>query len=165
MPGLIYSHASGLVLIEEEVVDSLDRWRQNGSQAEAGGILIGYRRPPHLHVITCTTPFAKDRRSRFEFLRRDPQHALIARQYWHETDGQAYYLGDWHTHPVAIPSPSAVDHKEWKKLIKSRLGPRLLFVIVGKSQWHAQLGTRKMKILSCGSDTDGVQSKNDIPVF
>ena len=146
MSEVIYSHSSGLVLIEEEVVDSLNRWRQIGNQSEAGGILIGYRRPPHIHVIACTTPFTKDRRSKFGFLRRDPRHEYIARKYWSDTRGHAYYLGDWHTHPVAIPSPSLVDHKGWKKLMNSNLGPGLLFVIIGQSHWYVQLGAHKLKV-------------------
>jgi integrative and conjugative element protein (TIGR02256 family) len=148
MSEVIFKHSSGLVLIEETVVDRLNGWRQVGTQAEAGGILIGYRRPPHIHVTACTMPFDQDRRSRFGFLRCDPKHAQVARKYWKETAGHAYYLGDWHTHPVANPTPSFVDHKGWKKLMSSKLGTELLFVIVGGSNWYVQLGASKLKILS-----------------
>ena len=140
MPEFIYHHTSGLILIEEEVASTLGRWCQTGGQPEAGGILIGYRRPPHIQIIACTTPFPKDKRTRFNFLRCDPKHVLIARQYWQESNGKAYYLGDWHTHPVEAPIPSMTDRKEWQKLMATTLGPDLLFVIVGQSKWHIQLG-------------------------
>ncbi|MFV2054809.1 MAG: Mov34/MPN/PAD-1 family protein [Thiohalomonadales bacterium] len=155
MSEVIYSDRKGLVLFEEKVVDNLNRWRQFGNQTEAGGILIGYRRPPHIHVVCCTTPFAKDRRSQFSFLRCDPKHGLIARHNWEKTNGQAYYLGEWHTHPVGNPSASSVDLGEWKKLINSRLGPRLLFVIVGRSQWYVQLENISLTTHSCEPNSAG----------
>ncbi len=139
MPELIYHHRAGLILIEKEVVTTLSNWRQTGRQPEAGGILIGYRRTPHIHVTACTTPFPKDKRSRIQFLRRDPRHVCVARNHWQKTNGEAYYLGDWHTHPVGIPKPSSVDLKEWRILMKTSLGPELLFVIIGKSKWYVQL--------------------------
>ncbi len=145
MPELIYRHKTRLILIEEEVVTTLSSWRQIGRQPEAGGILVGYRRTPHIHVTACTTPFPKDKRSRFEFLRRDPKHILVARRYWQESNGKAYYLGDWHTHPVSIPMPSLLDRKEWRRLMETSLGPELLFVIVGKTQWHVQLKNMPVK--------------------
>ena len=136
---LIYCHSSGLVLIEKKVVSTLNQWRQTGMQSEAGGILIGSRRPPHIHVTACTTPFRRDKRSRFEFYRKDPRHVIAARQLWKNSNQKAYYLGDWHTHPVGKPRPSAVDHRAWGKLIKSKLGPELLFIIVGRTKWYVQM--------------------------
>ena len=144
MSEVIYRHKSGLILIEENVVRILNNWRQIGRQSEAGGILIGYRRPPHIHVIACTTPCKKDKRTRSGFMRQDPNHSVIAREHWKNSSGQAYYLGEWHTHPIGIPTPSSVDRKEWSKLRRSRLGSQLLFIIVGRSQWYGQFGVQSL---------------------
>ncbi len=148
MPELIINQSSGFVLIESEVVHTLNSWQQHGRKLESGGILIGYRRPPHMHVTACTTPFPKDIRSRFCFYRRDNQHRQIAHQHWKDTEGQAYYLGDWHTHPTAVPSPSTLDLKEWSKLMESSVGPQLLFIIVGTSKWYVQLKDQSLGVYS-----------------
>jgi len=147
MSELIYGQDTGFVLFEDDVTKTLNNFRQNGKRNEAGGILIGFRRDPHLHVISCTTPYKKDKCSRFEFLRRDPLHNLAARRYWKESKGQIYYLGDWHTHPVATPLPSSIDHHEWRKLTKSKLGPDLLFVIVGRTKWYVQYKSQTLHLL------------------
>lgn len=138
MPEVIFENKSGLVLIEGSVVDTLNRWRQHGQQKEAGGILLGFKRPPHLHITACTTPFSRDKRSYLHFFRRDPRHVFFARRLWSQSRGHIYYLGGWHTHPVEIPCPSRLDKREWRKLIKSSLGPQLLFVIIGRKQWYVQ---------------------------
>ncbi len=138
MPEVILKGKDGLILIEEGVVDTLNRCCQHDQQKEAGGIFLGYRRPPHLHITACTTPFPMDKRSRFNFFRRDPRHPYAARRLWLQSHGHIYYLGDWHTHPAEIPRPSRLDQREWRKLIKSSLGPKLLFVIIGRKQWYVQ---------------------------
>ncbi len=141
MPEVVLSYSSRLILVESPVVNILNGWRQSGTQAEAGGILIGYRRGDHLHVVNCTTPYYDDIRSRYQFLRRDSKHAKLARQQWLDSGHQAYYLGEWHTHPENMPAPSSIDNCGWEKLKNSPVGPDLIFVIVGRSGWYLQLGT------------------------
>ena len=69
----------GFLLIEREVFERLEPFRQRGSSAgEAGGIVLGYRRGLHLHVIDATTPGPQDVRMRNGFHRRDPSHEHIA---------------------------------------------------------------------------------------
>lgn len=137
----MFGSSSHTVLIESPVIDLLNKWTQHGSLSEAGGILVGYRRGNHLHVIDCTTPFPDDRRSRFNFLRRDSRHSQTALRRWAETEHQAYYLGEWHTHPEDFPTPSVTDKTGWKKLMGSALGPDVLFLIVGRKKWYVQRGS------------------------
>jgi integrative and conjugative element protein (TIGR02256 family) len=144
MSEVIYEGQLGQVLFEENVVETLNSWRQMGNALEAGGILIGYRRPPHLHVIACTMPMKRDRRSRYHFHRKDLSHKKAAVEYWDKEHGRAYYLGEWHTHPEQLPSPSLLDRLEWKRLMWSKLGPDLLFLIVGRSHWYLQRQSEKI---------------------
>ena len=144
MPELIFQHSEGFVLIEEDVVDTLHRWRQFGLSSEAGGLLLGYRRTPHLHIISCTTPNQKDRRFRYSFARLDNNHSAFATQLWKKTNGKAYYLGEWHTHPVNSPTPSGIDRHEWTKLIQSTHGPELVFLIIGRKGIFAQVGQQML---------------------
>lgn len=146
MSELVFQHKTGYILFERKVVTTLSCWRQNGRKYEAGGILIGYRRPPHIQVVACTTPYKYDRRSRFGFVRRDQRHTQIAHKFWNKSNGKAYYLGEWHTHPVNKPAPSSIDCHEWRKLINSRLGTSLLFVIVGREQWYVQYNNKSLNL-------------------
>lgn len=140
MSELIFEHEMGYVLFESEVVTTLKQWRQDKWKPEAGGILIGFCRPPHLHIIACTTPMKHDKRSRFGFSRIDPGHMTTAHRYWKHTNGQAYYLGDWHTHPEENPTPSFIDKLGWKKMKKSGSGQDVIFVIVGRISWYLECG-------------------------
>ena len=54
-------------------------------------------------------------------------------QLWEESDYRKMYLGEWHTHPEAIPSPSRIDICGWKSIAKKRQNtPWTLFVILGQ---------------------------------
>lgn len=138
MSALIYHHSDGYILFEAQVVETLNGFRQNPGTNESGGILLGFRRPPHLHVVDCTVPSRRDHRNPFAFFRFDRRHQDAAKKLWETTKGAGYYLGEWHTHPVASPSPSITDRKEWEKLMRSPLGPDLLFLIVGRVHWYLQ---------------------------
>lgn len=128
------------VLIEDDVLRRLRAYRQIGNAAEeAGGVLLGYRRGEHLHVVAATAPAALDRRSRYGFVRSDPLHQARAMRGWRLSGGRLDYLGDWHTHPEVAPQPSSLDRREWRKLCRS-LHRCLLFVIVGTEHWWFGVG-------------------------
>jgi integrative and conjugative element protein (TIGR02256 family) len=124
------------ILIEQDVLERIRSYRQlRNSDTEAGGILLGYRRLPHIHVVEATTPFRGDRRSRYEFDRRDPRHAQHALQRWQASRGLIDCVGEWHTHPEAHPRPSSLDSSEWRRIL-SNLSSARIFAIVGMtSEW------------------------------
>lgn len=128
------------VLIPASVAEEINQFRQEGQfQHEAGGVLLGLRRGPHIEVVKVTTPMAGDIRTRTSFLRRDPRHFEIAQRLWRESNGTIGYVGEWHTHPEPWPSPSRVDTAEWRKVL--RLEQRLtVFVIVGTANWFVARG-------------------------
>ncbi|TDY21969.1 integrative and conjugative element protein (TIGR02256 family) [Paraburkholderia sp. BL6665CI2N2] len=139
---------AGKVLVEQQVWETIIPFRQAHSAAtEAGGILLGYRRGAHLHVVDATFPQPGDRRSRFRFTRAKQSHQHIALQRWKETSGTVDYLGEWHTHPESMPSPSSLDTAEWRKIYEPRAVP-MLFVILGWSS-HVWVG------VGCGSRLEG----------
>ncbi len=126
-------------------MEALNEFRQKDGKPETGGILIGYRRGIHLHVVKCTYPFSKDRSSLFRFFRQDPQHKKIAIDFWRQTNKKGYYIGEWHTHPQDFPASSSVDNETWTKLTRSSLGPDLLFLIVGRKDWYLQLDQEELQ--------------------
>lgn len=130
----------GQILIESEVLIALEAYRQRkSSDPEAGGLLLGFRRGPHLHVTASTKPFPTDRRTRISFNRERAGHAEAAYEYWRTSGECMDYLGEWHSHPEAEASPSGIDLHEWRMLLRNR-SSALLFVIIGNNEHWCGVG-------------------------
>lgn len=126
------------VLVEAAVFDRVNPFRQRESAAtESGGILLGYRRGAHLHVVQATTPGHGDHGTRVSFRRSANGHREQALSGWHRSDRTLDYLGEWHTHPEQAPSPSGTDHRAWAELLAARPDRSLVFLILGidKGLW------------------------------
>lgn len=130
---LIWSHPfipTARILIESTVLGQISQFRQaEHDKPESGGILLGYRREFHLHIVEATTPQRSDRRARFHFFRRDSHHQNLAVKRWKESNQTIDYLGEWHTHPQGLPVPSQLDLVEWRKIYNG--APPMLFIILG----------------------------------
>ena len=99
--------------------------------AEAGGILIGQYRGPHVEIVECTMPMARDVRTRFAFDRIDPGHGDRAKDAWERSGRVQTFVGEWHTHPVERPNPSCIDLRSWTRGRKKSQGDPLVFMIFG----------------------------------
>jgi integrative and conjugative element protein (TIGR02256 family) len=54
---------------------------------------------------------------------------------WRDSGRTVTFVGEWHTHPEAVPSPSSLDRNTWRGIArKHKIGP-LVFVIRGISGW------------------------------
>jgi integrative and conjugative element protein (TIGR02256 family) len=102
-------------------------------------------------VDEATQPHPDDKRSRFFFWRsnRPAQQRVV--DAWNGSSGTHIYLGEWHTHPEDVPTPSCVDIQNWKRILKKSRFEQgfLLFVIVGRREtrvWEARKG-RKIELL------------------
>ena len=85
----------GFILIEDQVIRVLDRYRQRLSGSpESGGILLGYRRELHLHVTDATVPLETDSGSRTRFFRSADPHWQAAHTRWRESGGTMDYVGE-----------------------------------------------------------------------
>ncbi|TRZ67286.1 MAG: hypothetical protein D4S02_05405 [Rhodocyclaceae bacterium] len=126
--------AQRLIIVDEAVKQMLAHAQRSWWQTEAGGVLLGRHLfdSNDLVVDEVTTPQKQDRRSRFSFF-RSRQHGVVARERWTAHDSTMAYLGLWHTHPEADPTPSGVDHRDWEQAVARDLfeGDRLFFPIVG----------------------------------
>ncbi len=130
-----------LVVFAPSVLKIFKNYRQRFFwQTEGGGILLGRRRGKHLEVIFSTEPSHKDRRSANSFVREADVHSEFAELAWINGDKQIDYLGEWHTHPQKVPTPSNIDRYEWSKLIKQRpASTPILVVVVGTKTIHVEL--------------------------
>lgn len=121
----------GLILLRPHALQLMMAFRQAGPGAtEAGGVLIGSLRGPHIEVIDCTQPMSNDLRRRYAFDRRDAGHVVAIHAAMRSSAGTIGYVGEWHTHPEPVPSPSGQDGANWRNLVRQTKHP-LAFVILG----------------------------------
>lgn len=99
---------------------AIDRMLQQCRRAhprETGSILVGHY-PPSLAcaVVTATLPAPRDSRAGPRWFERGVR-GLQARldALWH-AQRRAYYLGEWHYHPSAVPRPSATDNAQMRRI-------------------------------------------------
>jgi integrative and conjugative element protein (TIGR02256 family) len=111
-------------------------FRQDGFwKREAGGVLMGRFIHNSLDIVIddVTVPMRGDVRGRFKFLRDRYRHQQILNQVWQDSGRTTHYLGEWHTHPEPIPTPSATDLRDWGRRLQEDVfsSSTLLFIIVG----------------------------------
>ncbi|AUF96921.1 hypothetical protein CXQ80_14275 [Pseudomonas sp. 02C 26] len=140
-----------MVYLREQPLEVFSRYIQEGvDSTEAGGILLGHVRGEHLEIVEATEPSFWDRRFRFLFERMPYFHHRFAMKRWKESNGLVRYIGEWHTHPQARPTPSSIDLREWQALAADRVdGRSLLALIVGRTDLHVEYmsGTGKRHTL------------------
>lgn len=128
------------VYFSQSVLEIFKRHIQGAEGTEAGGILLGHVRGKHLEVLEASEPTRQDRRLRYFFERMIHGHKSLAERRWQESNGLVRYIGEWHTHPQEVPSPSSIDLGEWEILATGRTDRRpLLAVIVGRQNLHVEL--------------------------
>ncbi|MCB9779458.1 MAG: Mov34/MPN/PAD-1 family protein [Alphaproteobacteria bacterium] len=132
---------------ESVVREFLAKRQLSPSAAESGGILVGrwILDSDDVVVDTATCPLSGDRRSRASFHRSRRPHQAVLNRLWRASKGTANYLGEWHTHPEPVPSPSMVDRSGWAyQLMRPGVAaPALFFVIVGQKAigvWEGRRG-------------------------
>ena len=122
--------------------------QQNPGSLEAGGVLVGYRRNPHLEITDVTTPGAKDIQARTRFKRKDPSHRKFVERQWVSSSRLIDYLGEWHTHPEMHPHPSGLDIGECIRVTLTYPRKPILEVVVGtNSMWVGSYGLVRMEAL------------------
>lgn len=116
--------------------------REAGRSAplETGGVLLGWRSSNHICVTTIVGPGPEAHHDKTSF---DPdsewQAAQIA-QLYAASGRRLSYLGDWHTHPGATPTPSTRDHRTLRAIARHTPArcPEPIMVILGQphaNQW------------------------------
>lgn len=128
-----YDMGDGLYLeFSEAVAEAFQKYRQGHAKNEAGGILLGRVYPSsHVVVEVATVPGPLDYAGPYFFNRSRRAAQEIINQAWRESGGDQNYLGEWHSHPVARPSPSGRDRQMIRNMIReSILGVNFLVLVV-----------------------------------
>lgn len=111
----IYQRVNGgFILVSQDVLKFLNKFKQYNGDTEAGGILLGCYRGTHIEITHATPPGLDDIRQPLKFIRKCSSHANEAIRVWKSSQEKITYLGEWHTHPQAIPVPSVIDHNNWR---------------------------------------------------
>lgn len=122
------------VLLSPDVAGVLDPFRQREPHdLEGGGVLLGEVAEGVLLVTQASTPTPLDCQSRRGFVRhrRSAQEAIDRAHA--ESAGRCTYLGEWHTHPATIATPSCQDHQMIRRQYRLNDTPAgiLLLLILG----------------------------------
>ena len=95
------------ISLSEEVLAHFRRHRQQRwFSREAGGQLFAEVDLHCWRIVKATGPRADDWRSRFSFR---PNAAADQKEILDQFAAGLHYVGDWHTHPEARPTPSGTD--------------------------------------------------------
>lgn len=126
---------SGQVLVvPEEIVRKFRQYRQKRwYQREAGGQLFARLSLPRIVIEEATGPRDTDRRTRTSYV---PDRAAEQREIDSRHPEGLHYVGDWHTHPEALPGPSALDIASISDSVRKSTHALngFLLVIVGQAE-------------------------------
>lgn len=147
-----YQMPSGAELrFSENVIRTFMKYKQSKGKPEAGGILLGrVYIDGRVFVEKVTAPSKWDRAGRYFFDRSKVVAQRAVNATWRESDGHVIYLGEWHTHPEASPTPSLRDkimirNMRWQTQMEIDF---LITVIVGlNDKWVGlETGTELVKL-------------------
>ena len=133
------------IKVNDNVLGIMSKHIQYKSEYESGGILIGsiLIDGKTIEINDCTEPIEGDKSSRCGFYRCNKHNECLDVK-WKESNFIKMYLGEWHTHPQPIPTPSYVDKQSWKRLIKNSIteSPIIIFIIVGTETIEIWIGNK-----------------------
>ncbi|MBO0951180.1 Mov34/MPN/PAD-1 family protein [Fibrella forsythiae] len=141
----------GRLKISDQALDKMLSFRQlNLEDCEAGGVMLGRLLIDSNDVVIdeVTVPMCQDKRSRFAFYRHKRGHQAVINQRWHSSNGTCIYLGEWHTHPEPVPTPSTTDRNDWRRKLRAdRFEKSLFFVIVGTHETKMWVGEKQCQLV------------------
>ncbi len=124
------------LILQPNVLRIMESFIQDDNKKhESGGILLGQIKDGKIYVQKASTPCKFDRSGRYYFHRDKDAAQIIIDFEFANSGGSVIYLGEWHTHPEAVPTPSSQD----RRMIKGQYNngtlnvPFVLMIIQGTS--------------------------------
>jgi len=100
-------NSSQRLLFEKNVLDHFAFHRQTPQKPnEAGGQLFAIFENDIIRVVSATGPRAKDKRGPSSYV---PDRRAERKEIKSNFAKGLHFVGDWHTHPERVPTPSAID--------------------------------------------------------
>ena len=116
------------LILNDAVLDHLERHRQLGNQSkEAGGQLFARFDQKTIRIERATGPRPTDRRGYRIFV---PNRLAERREIKRLFKAKLYYVGDWHTHPEPQPTPSRIDIGSFRDMFHKSRHELASFVMV-----------------------------------
>ncbi|GAB3656365.1 Mov34/MPN/PAD-1 family protein [Ramlibacter alkalitolerans] len=122
-------------VFSESCLETLGTHRQRSCLSrETGGQLFARFEQQRVLVDCATLTRGKSKRSRFSFW---PDREAERRDIKALFDQGLHYIGDWHTHPEARPTPSRPDTVKMQEVFRQSVHELevMLLVIVGQSEF------------------------------
>ena len=147
----------GTIELGDAALSIMLKYKQIAKESkEAGGILLGRSIKDSIDVLIdeASEPAKEDLRRRFFFFRKkEPAQALVNKT-WQYSQSVSNYLGEWHTHPEAHPTPSKLDLTNWVNLSRQTQCEQdfLVFSIVGIETirfWELDRLNASISLLEC----------------
>ncbi|WP_225745012.1 Mov34/MPN/PAD-1 family protein [Marinilactibacillus sp. Marseille-P9653] len=125
-------HDGRIIEIKESSIEVFFKYIQTADKKEAGGVLVGKRLLNNTTIVTfASEPGNLDKRSKFRFRKYPAHHKQFIDQHLNQSDRFMGFVGEWHSHPEPVPTPSQTDYKSWTKIITDNSDTSLLFFIIG----------------------------------
>ena len=124
-----------IIILHENVLSIVNDFIQvKNKQPESGGILLGKIINGEINIMKVSTPTELDKSSRYNFERNRLSGQIVVDYEFNNSYGQTIYLGEWHTHPEDIPTPSTTDIKMMSNQFKKNIlnTEYLLLIIRGR---------------------------------
>ncbi|MEQ1864442.1 MAG: Mov34/MPN/PAD-1 family protein [Micropepsaceae bacterium] len=121
------------LVFSSAVLEHFDRYRQvRWWQREAGGQLFARIALPEITIEEATGPRRSDRRTRHSY---EPNRTAEQKEIAGRHARGLHFVGDWHTHAEAVPTPSVRDTTSMRELVANsrHLLNGFVLVIVGTS--------------------------------
>ncbi|MCC2382016.1 Mov34/MPN/PAD-1 family protein [Bacillus cereus] len=150
---MIFRHEGKKIEFTKEVMETFNRYCQFGpDQHEAGGILLGRVFPDKILIEQVSEPACEDESGRYFFVRNVERAQKIINSAWESSNGELIYLGEWHTHPEPMPSPSSTDRTLIRNMLRdSKMRIDFLFmVIIGQKGIY--VGRQHKKLIQLKSE-------------
>ena len=147
------------LVLPEKILADFERFRQDTSaKSEAGGQLFGSLSSSEIVIEKITGPRPADNRGRFHF---EPDRRAEQREIKEMHKRDLHYVGDWHTHPELVPSPSGRDLRSIKECArKSTHGLNgFLLIVVGLAPFPKGLNVS----LHNANEHVGLKAETDMP--
>jgi integrative and conjugative element protein (TIGR02256 family) len=126
------------IRIGPQALATFDAHRQRRFyQREAGGQLFARVRDNDWEIASATGPRSRDRRGRFSFWPHRPSEQEEIFQ--HHALGLDY-VGDWHTHPEDVPTPSADDLSSIAEVVRRSTHHLSGFLLLIVGRRHFPIG-------------------------
>jgi integrative and conjugative element protein (TIGR02256 family) len=147
-------HRNQTLEFSQAVIDTFLKYRQSPGMDEAGGILLGnVYTTSHTIVEAATTPGSLDRAGPYYFERSRAAAQAVVNSSWRESGGVLIYLGEWHTHLAASPTPSRRDRAMIRNMLRQTemAIDCLVLVVVGTENAWVGIddGRRLAKLSPC----------------